>query len=238
MEFIKIEWTKDVVSKLISLWEEKKVLYNTKDPLYHNKHARASAFEDISKKMNEFVPNMTPNEIKTKLSYLRSQYGREVLKIAESRRSGSGADELYVSTAYWFDQLHFLRDFVTVRKGISSLPKDVVLNSMSENEDQLSQNMNFIEDISDYREEPLTIKRKKGNDSDTTCDSLLKDASNIISVLKESCNQPKYDESLVNFFKANMEEITDKDLKDEVTTKVMILLFEYKKKQRQLNVKH
>lgn len=51
--------------------------------------------------------------------YLRGQYTREVAKKKE-RKSGSGTEEVYKPTAYWFKELGFLEEFIKVRKGGSN----------------------------------------------------------------------------------------------------------------------
>lgn len=58
----------------------------------------------------------------TKMNYLRTQYCRELCKIKESYKSGSGYDDIYTPTTYWFDDMSFLKGFVNIKKGNSSVP--------------------------------------------------------------------------------------------------------------------
>ncbi|KAK4887455.1 hypothetical protein RN001_003726 [Aquatica leii] len=54
-------WSREEVSLLIDLYRERDILYNVKMPMYHNKHARTDAFEEIVRNMQENRPNTTDN---------------------------------------------------------------------------------------------------------------------------------------------------------------------------------
>ncbi|KAK4887467.1 hypothetical protein RN001_003738 [Aquatica leii] len=52
-------WSREEVSMLIDLYRERDILYNVKMPMYHNKHARTDAFEEIVRNVQEVLTNTT-----------------------------------------------------------------------------------------------------------------------------------------------------------------------------------
>ncbi|XP_017467846.1 PREDICTED: uncharacterized protein LOC108360174 [Rhagoletis zephyria] len=115
----KVEWPKAAILRLIELWEGYESLYNPHHKLYHNKHARQQAFSDLAEKLSDLLPTIGSTEVKAKLTYLRGQYTREVAKQKE-RKSGAGAEEVYIPSAFYFEKLTFLQAFIKVRKGESN----------------------------------------------------------------------------------------------------------------------
>lgn len=55
----KISWSSNVVTSLIDLYREEKVLYDCKDAKYHNKAARREALERITFEMGKIRPGTT-----------------------------------------------------------------------------------------------------------------------------------------------------------------------------------
>ncbi|XP_073824812.1 uncharacterized protein [Musca autumnalis] len=115
-----LEWTIEAILEMVNLWQNYECLYNSKNPLYHNKHSRYNAFNEIAEKLKIFNECIGPNDVKNKMQYQRGQYSRELSKSKEIR-SGSGADDVYVPSAYWFPELSFLQDHIKIRKGKSNL---------------------------------------------------------------------------------------------------------------------
>lgn len=107
--------------KLIAVWSSNECLYNTKHSLYKNKHARQHALSEMCDSMQAFIPDVSIEDIKNKTNNLRSQYSRELAKQRDSARSGAGTEDLYEPAAYWFPHMHFLKDYVTTRKGKSNV---------------------------------------------------------------------------------------------------------------------
>lgn len=54
------------------------------------------------------------------MNSLRSSYRKEKKKVAESQKSGSGADDLYVPSLWYYKLLAFLDDQETPRSPISN----------------------------------------------------------------------------------------------------------------------
>ena len=112
------EWTKEHVIKLISLYEEHRLLYDTKHPLYKNHHARANALHKIRENLLEIKPDIT----------VEIHFSNELKKQRSSIRSGSGADNVYQPTVWWFPLMNFMREYIKCRKSESNfeLPTEAV----------------------------------------------------------------------------------------------------------------
>eukprot|EP00794_Sanderia_malayensis_P009979 gene9979-11002_t len=175
-------WTSENTSTLIDMVEERSCLWAVNDKDYHNKQKRAKALEEI-----ESVIGVPPNEIKTKLTSLRAQLGREMAKVSKVR-SGQSADDMYKSTwAYW-DRLQFLKPVITPRNSVDSLT--VTLDDGSE-ESQLE--INNVEDSpsSSSSLSQLTPKVSKRQQMSTAEDKKQELLTSCINILKEPTSKPK-----------------------------------------------
>jgi hypothetical protein len=105
-----VEWSQENVLKLISLYEEKEVLWNVSLKNYHNREEREKALSTISAELD-----ITPNKVKKKLETLRGQYYHETKKQEESRRSGNGSEQVYKSKWFAYEALHFIRPYTTAK---------------------------------------------------------------------------------------------------------------------------
>lgn len=79
------EWNKENVSKLIELFREHPVLWNSKHFDYKMRNKKQDAWNEIALEMK-----LDRNEGEKKMRCLISQYQRNCKK---SKKSGSGADE-------------------------------------------------------------------------------------------------------------------------------------------------
>lgn len=59
-------------------------------------------------------------EVNKKLRSVRTQFGREFAKV-KKKKTGTGADEVYISKWVHFEKLMFLKDFVILKNSTSNL---------------------------------------------------------------------------------------------------------------------
>ncbi|KAG8335677.1 hypothetical protein J6590_062499 [Homalodisca vitripennis] len=83
------------------------------------------------KKMKEVEPLAKKDCVIKKINNMRSSFRKEVKKIKESMKTGSGAYEVYKPKLWYFESLRFLNDQETPRQSISNID-----NHDSENEDE------------------------------------------------------------------------------------------------------
>ncbi|XP_065363461.1 zinc finger protein 423-like [Calliphora vicina] len=112
------EWSKEAVLQLTEMWQKYEFLYNPKHTYYRNTEARNQAYNEMADKLKIFNTNIEGIDVKTKITYLRGQYTREV---AKEKKRGARADQFYVPFAYWFNHLSFLDNFIKVRKERSNI---------------------------------------------------------------------------------------------------------------------
>lgn len=112
----RIAFSDKQIFTLIQLYQENECLWNINVSDYKNNTKRKTAVSTIAKKMG-----LTEDLVKKKISSLRATYLMEKKKIYDSRRKGSGRDDLYSPTVPWFEQMHFLNDVIIARKATSNL---------------------------------------------------------------------------------------------------------------------
>lgn len=113
---LQLDWPKESVLDLIEIWSSFEVLYNPKHTLYKNKHARYDTLSKIKNILQTKMSHITIEDIKIKMNYLRGQYSREMAKIRNSSKSGTGTDDIYHPQAYWFDKMKFLSGYISLKK--------------------------------------------------------------------------------------------------------------------------
>ncbi|KAL1498374.1 hypothetical protein ABEB36_009182 [Hypothenemus hampei] len=117
-----MEWTQENALKLISLYENKQLLWKANNPHYFNKFKKQDAWEDIAREMG-----ITNEECKKKMSSLLASLRRERTKMKKVRVQGKvGRDEIYESSWFAFNSMKFLWD--------KDIPK-TRLNTIEDTED-------------------------------------------------------------------------------------------------------
>lgn len=223
------------IFKLINLYHSYPLLWDTTNKSYRRKDLRDRAYEAIA---NEMV--MLVDVVKKKIRNLRTTYTNERRKIFAKN---SGGDEQYVTTLPWYSEMSFLDSAIVVRKNM-----DNSAEQLDEEESSLSETDEFqptpFEQILELDVQPIptrTKKRKRESennqeDDDDGLHKLFKSANNLLSQLTQAEDEEEQcDESFIKLLKINLRYITDPDLKDELSQRIVSLIFEYKKKQRHLN---
>lgn len=105
---------KNKTLQFIESYKAAKLLWDSNHPDYWNKIKRNDALESIA---NEF--NIDISAVKIKIKNLRSYFSKECQKSLK-RKSGSGADETYVSSCFAYAHLLFVSDSSTPRETVDS----------------------------------------------------------------------------------------------------------------------
>lgn len=72
--------------------------------------------------------------VSKKIANLRTIFKKELNKINDSKRSGAGADQVYVPRLWYFESLRFLADQEEARPSVSSLDS-ISANTSADEED-------------------------------------------------------------------------------------------------------
>ncbi|CAK1578712.1 unnamed protein product [Parnassius mnemosyne] len=92
----------------IILLETLPELWNPRHKYYTNKYKRQARYEKLLDVYKKIKPQATVEDVRKKINSLRSNFRRELKKIALSKRSGAGVDDLYTPRTKTFKQLGFL----------------------------------------------------------------------------------------------------------------------------------
>ena len=109
-------WTQDKTLTLINSYEEAYPLWDVSCKEYHDRGQRENALDALV--ANVGAPK---GDIKKKIQALRTQFQQELRKDKESKRSGAGAEDVYVSKWFGFGAMQFLVDSFIPKETCSNL---------------------------------------------------------------------------------------------------------------------
>ncbi|XP_045778438.1 uncharacterized protein LOC123876274 [Maniola jurtina] len=104
------KWSLETTIKFIQCYKIHECLWNFSSPDYKNKDKRNAALIAIVNEMN--INDFGVTEVKNKIKNLRSTYSQELKKIEDSKKSGAGINNLYVSNIKWLKEMEevFMND--------------------------------------------------------------------------------------------------------------------------------
>ncbi|XP_031331689.1 uncharacterized protein LOC116162167 isoform X2 [Photinus pyralis] len=167
-----MSWSREQVTMLIEVYKNHPYLYVVKSPQYKNKHARNAALTDICSKLEAVKAGVTIADVKNKFAALRQNFLVEYRKHENSMKSGSGTDQVYIPTIWYYDLMLFVLEHSIAKTAIyDSIPKPL---SPSLSSDSNIESLEFT-DISQlevvYEDEP--------DDSQTEEEPVNGGASNV-----------------------------------------------------------
>lgn len=117
--------------EFIELFRDSPCLWQTTSKDYHDRSKREAAYERLVEKMKEVEPLANKESAIKKINNMRSSFRKELKKIKESMRTGSGADEVYQPKLWYFELLRFLSDQETPRPSSSNIDSQDSENDVS-----------------------------------------------------------------------------------------------------------
>lgn len=109
-------------TEFIELYRDQRSLWDVKSKNYCNKHIRKEGYAVLIEKTKELYPESDEKFVKSKIESLRASFRRERKKTEQTKnRTGSGRDDVYEPTLWYYDLISFISDQGNVRKGLSSL---------------------------------------------------------------------------------------------------------------------
>ncbi|KAL1463873.1 hypothetical protein MTO96_043166 [Rhipicephalus appendiculatus] len=112
-------FTADEEADLISLVQERRLVWDIKHPHYHRRDLKELAFKEIASAMGG---KFTVVQLRNKFSNLRTQFTREKRKIRQ--KSGAGPDDIYQPRWVHFERLLFLNGSCVSLHSISDAHTD------------------------------------------------------------------------------------------------------------------
>lgn len=114
--FVKMKWNANNIVDYPVLW-------NIKHKDYCNVKLKDQVFKNMWKQLEAqgLVTEMDEKQLKAKIKNLKDIYRNELAKIAKSKKSGSGREDIYTPKLLWFDVAGFLREVLSTRHTQSNL---------------------------------------------------------------------------------------------------------------------
>ncbi|XP_014274672.1 uncharacterized protein [Halyomorpha halys] len=85
-------------------------LWKVKSEVYRNRNMKDAAYDKLVAKMKEIDQNADRALVRSKINAIRTCYRRELKKIYDSVKSGVRAEDIYVPSLWYFNDIDFLRD--------------------------------------------------------------------------------------------------------------------------------
>lgn len=85
--------------QFLECYEMHPCLWNPREQDYRNNNVRLAALKSI---IQEMRLSITVEELKLKIKNIRTTYNREASKVAKSKKSGAGKDDVYRPQLIWF----------------------------------------------------------------------------------------------------------------------------------------
>ncbi|XP_039289104.1 uncharacterized protein LOC120352469 [Nilaparvata lugens] len=204
-----MEWSEEVLLRIIESYGEKPILWDPSHKLHFRKQYREDAWRAISEEFN-----ISKEDIKRKIQNLQSSYRREKLKITNSRSTGKGRDEIYVSRWFAYDAFKFLDNKYKPRKGLTTeMEEDAVVGNCLDSESKQNQ----VEESEQNEEKGSQQDEEKENKQYNTSfnkkkrvkstDSIINDAFKILKTASDNFNKtPPSDEmdSFLSFVRTKL----------------------------------
>ncbi|KAL4720622.1 hypothetical protein ACJJTC_015250, partial [Scirpophaga incertulas] len=115
---------REFIIECIQLYRELSSLWNVKSKEYHDRDKKKADYETLLSKYKEMFPEASKDDVKKKFNSLRTNYRKELKKHLQSMKSGSGTDDIYQPTLWYFNEMSFLRDQETASDSQSSMDMD------------------------------------------------------------------------------------------------------------------
>ena len=195
-------WTDDETMLLNEIWCQHENLYNTKHKSYFNRDARQRTLTLIEEKLKENGIIAMIKQISKKLTKLKNYYGVQRKMTENSKASGAGTDDVFVSSWKFFEYLHFLSDVFTPRRT------------------QSNTEVNESNSIYEIDNPPSAKSSKKINNAQT--EGLHKIISSATTALERIASKPTQrpnnaeDDAFGNLIKAQLSQTLECDAKDDL----------------------
>ena len=109
-----MEWKRDEVRALIDFYQLYPCLWNCKLSDYKNRELRDLCQIKIFEALHQINDEITIVDVKKKIQTLRGQYKREQKIVRESRKCGTGTDNVRTPKLWCFNRLQFLEEYTSL----------------------------------------------------------------------------------------------------------------------------
>ncbi|KAF5305331.1 hypothetical protein FQR65_LT18734 [Abscondita terminalis] len=244
MSHDKFEWSKPLTTMLITTLEGFPCLYDCKHKFYSNHHARVQALIEIRRRLMEAHPSITieSDDIKRKITNLRSQLTAEIRKNKKSQKSGVGTEEIYEPTIWWFSHIQYLIPYLRTRSSESNLSQkenveaedseEIVITSETEDISSQMSSTSSKSNINENLLKPESSKTKKRTHSEAAEDIVIQETVKSLQILNNNLTNNKTSNPLEAYCKSlcmELSSIDEDELLTDVKHEINNIVYKYKK---------
>lgn len=117
-------WSKEFIRHFIEVYKSYPCLWKVRSKDYTNKNLKNKTYEKLVEVCKTIYPDANKDYVIKKIQSFRGSFRKEAKKVAESMRSGAGADDVYVPTLWYYDLLLFTSDQEIPTASISNMDTD------------------------------------------------------------------------------------------------------------------
>lgn len=124
-------YNKQSIIEFIELYRSHPCLWKVKSTEYSDRDKKNKAYEDMIKKLQEVDNSATRDSVKKKIDSLRGCFRKELKKVMQSKKSGSGTEDIYKPHLWYYEHLLFLTDQETPRSTVTNIGDEASSNEVS-----------------------------------------------------------------------------------------------------------
>lgn len=115
---------KEFLIEFIELYKTFPCLWKIKSREYSDRNAKSQAYEILVEKMRSVDESANRETVVKKINSMRTTYRKELKKVLDSERSGTGTDDVHVPHLWYYELLSFLKDQETPRNTKSNMDEE------------------------------------------------------------------------------------------------------------------
>jgi glutamate synthase domain-containing protein 3 len=96
------------ILECIEVYHSLPALWNVKSKDYSNRIKKKEKYEQLLRKYGERFPDADKNQLLKKFNSLRTNFRKELKRIKDSERSGTGADDVVEPALWYFEEMKFV----------------------------------------------------------------------------------------------------------------------------------
>lgn len=114
-------WSKDFTTTFLEKYREFHCLWKIKSKEYLNKNLKTAAYDELAELCKTVCPDANREFVVKKIQGLRGSFRKELKKVLASKRSGSGHDQIYEPTLWYYELLQFTVDQETPSNSLCNI---------------------------------------------------------------------------------------------------------------------
>jgi len=131
-------WSKEFTTTFLEKYHEFPCLWKIKSKEYLNKNLKTSAYDELVELCKQIQPDANRDFVVKKIQGFRGSFRKELKKVMSSKRSGTGHDQVYEPTLWYYNLLLFTIDQETPSASLcnisESFPEETNLDQNNEND--------------------------------------------------------------------------------------------------------